>query len=697
MAKKKSASAKKTAAASSSGDAAAATSASTTTAPASSTAAAPAAAPAPASKGTAPAAQPPAPTHGSLQVALLRCAALCVASKSTLRSNDLDRVSTTPLEDVPTHGQILFDARALFKRLASTANALALAVKVSAAETKAEAAKIKAASSTSTATASNQSGPGSPLAGLDSGSIAAAQAQLDILTTELLPKLVYVSRKCTKESLVQHASLPAGQSNTQASWGGLGQAFAKAVNRAVREVVDSVDAFIECFMDVKTRAAMLAAEQARYRAAVDRGEEEMGQPARPQAHPRINDLTPAALRKRALIRYDALYKLCERLADPNPPADPPLSVESYADLLKGSSSSKKNKDDKGDDDDDDDDDEYAEDDADKLDRFEVTLAKNFMNEHVRGLPRDNWEALQRYHVTRAEQLQDAVREMGDVLRWAKKKKEEEEEKKKEKERKEGGDDGEEGSTAAAEAGSGAGGMQNCTDSDLDDFEYLALDEYAPADVDRAKRALPVVERVVRVHTLVGTLFSDPAVRPQGGAAGPPPPARAGAGGASMGYEAYDKLAEQADVLLEDVDELIGYSIYAGDAETDARQVAEDAEEDRLKSAAAAAAGGAKGDAAPAAGKTWEEKEEDRKKNGDHRPFDPAVAEALAEDAESLFAEHLVAFAQSGAELAKQGAVAVVGAGAGGSELVITFKTLADEIEAECKTAVGPDVYEDYAY
>jgi len=601
---------------------------------------------------TATSTAPPAPTHATLQTSLLRCAALCVASKSTLRSSDLPRVSDTPLEDVPTHDQILHDARELFKRIGTTANALALAVKVTPENAKASKnSGTSGSSSTSSTSGPPPSGPGSPLVGLDAASIAAAQAQLDTLTSELLPKLVYVSRKASKESLVRHGKLTPEQNvhEPYANWGGLGQSFAKAINRAVREVVDSVDAFVECFMDLKTRAAVLAAEQARYRSAIERGLEESGFSARPAAHPRIENLTPAQLRKRALIRYDALYKLCDRLADPSPPTDHLFNVQAYSAFIKGGNKNVRadgKEADKGNVGHDGDDDDDEEDDADKLDRFELSLTKGFMNEHNQGLPRDNWEALRRYHQTRSEQLQDAVREIREVLRWGEKN---------------AGKEGEEKDKKPAGTRPDADAQADGLD-ELDEFDDLTMDDYTFSDVERAKRAIPVVEQVFQAHALIGKLFADPAVR---------------AGFTDVPHDTYDKLAEQAEILVEDIDEMLGYCIYAGDAVTDARQAAEDAADDKR--------------GVIADDKEWEKREADRKLNGDHRPYDPAVAKEIAENAEALFAEYLVAFANSGIELARQGVMVALG-----DEVFDPLEKLEVSIEEACKVAVGADRYADYS-
>ncbi|KAE8227285.1 hypothetical protein CF319_g238 [Tilletia indica] len=584
------------------------------------------------SSSTTAAAAKPAPaitTHATLQVSLLRCAALCVASKATLRANEMP-ISNTPLDELPTHEQILNDLRVLFKRLGTTANALALAVKVSA-----------AAASTKGSSASQAGGPGNPLVGLDSESIAAAQDQLGVLTTELIPKLVYVSRKVTKESFVTHTSEQGSQTTTTSyqHMGGLGVAFDKAINRAVRETIDTVDAFIECFMDLKTRSALLASEQARYKAALEFGDE-LDAPPRPPAYPRMENLSPAELRKRALIRYDALYKLCERLADPAPSGDCPILQSDYKHLhnKEGGSSG-------GDADADDLADLHYHD-------SDVGEVVSYMEPHLLGLPRDNWDALQRFHSTRDEQLHDAVREIRDVLRWAKRngieagtaggdgadkgesippKKEEEEKKKKET-------------------------VEDEDDDEFDDtFDDMALDEYAPADVDRARRALPVVENVLKAHDLIGLLFRDPKAR---------------ATFEKVSRNLFDNMSEHADELVTDVDNLLGYCIYAGDPVTEARQAEEEEEEE--------------------SGKTWEETQKERKEHGDHRPYDPQVAEQLARDAEDIFADHLIDFARTGKELATQGMEVAVK-----EDVLSRLSEVVEKIETTCKHAVGLERYNSF--
>ncbi|CAD6888801.1 unnamed protein product [Tilletia laevis] len=578
----------------------------------------------------------PAPaSHTTLQTSLLRCAALCVASKSALRSQEIP-ISNTPLDELPTHEQILSDARALFKRLSSTANALALAVKVSGAQSKVDSAK-----GTSSA---GQAGVDNPLAGLDSGSIAAAQAQLDLLTTDILPKLVYVSRKVTKEGFVQHDSHTddQGPHNSCAHMGGLGQAFDKAINRAVRETVDSVDSFIECFMDLKTRSALLASEQARYKAAVQRGDE-MSTPPRPPAYPRIENLSPSALRKRALIRYDSLFKLCERLADPTPPAESPIVASDYKHLFKS-------------------DEDEGEDAGDRINEFEVTLAQNYMQAHIRGLPRDNWEALQRFHDTRTHQLGDAVREIREALIWS-------EQKETEDAAAEGGAPKQ---TAVVKKDEPAAEDEEEDDDDdededdedddddfEDDFDDLDdMDEYAAADIDRAKRALPVVENVIRAHNLLGTIFRDPAAR---------------LSFAEVPRYLFDNLSEQADDLVADVDNMIGVCIYAGDAVVDARHAAEQLglKEGKKENG--------DGDGDDDKGKKGEE---EGKTGG---PYDAAIAEELEEDAEMVFAEHLVAFAQNGMAIATHGIEVAVR-----EEELTALAKVAEQIEATCKEAVGEE-------
>ncbi|KAE8266935.1 hypothetical protein A4X09_0g5417 [Tilletia walkeri] len=606
MAKKKSAAAKKS------------TSTSATTAP-----------PAPSSSTTTTAAAakpaPAIPTHATLQVALLRCAALCVASKATLRANEMP-ISNTPLDELPTHEQILNDLRVLFKRLGTTANALALAVKVSAA-----AASTKGSS----ASQAGAGGPGNPLVGLDSESIAAAQDQLGVLTTELIPKLVYVSRKVTKESFVTHTSEQGSQTTTTSyqHMGGLGVAFDKAINRAVRETIDTVDAFIECFMDLKTRSALLASEQARYKAALEFGDE-LDAPPRPPAYPRMENLSPAELRKRALIRYDALYKLCERLADPAPSGDCPILQSDYKHL-----SNKEGVSSGGDADADDLADLHYHD-------SDVGEVVSYMEPHLLGLPRDNWDALQRFHSTRDEQLHDAVREIRDVLRWAKR-------------------NGIEGGAGADKGGEEIpikkekeekAKDEEDHDSEFEDmFDDMALDEYAPADVDRARRALPVVENVLKAHDLIGLLFRDPKAR---------------ATFEKVSRNLFDNMSEHADELVTDVDNLLGYCIYAGDPVTEARQAEEEEEEE--------------------SGKTWEETQKERKEHGDHRPYDPQVAEQLARDAEDIFADHLIDFARTGKELTTQGMEVAVK-----DDVLSRLAEVVEKIETTCKEAVGLERYNSF--
>ncbi|KAK0544424.1 Kynureninase (L-kynurenine hydrolase) [Tilletia horrida] len=577
-------------------------------------------------------------SHASLQIALLRCAALCIASKSTLRSNDLSPLSSTPFDEVPSHQQILHDVRSLLKRAGTTANALALALKVSASQATAAAA-ANAAKSESQSTSdsqtvpSTQPGPGSPLAGLDSASITAALAQLDTLTTDIIPKLVYVARKALKEKLVLNIpeNQPPGAEQKQ-EWAGLGRAFAKSVANSVREVIESIDSLVECFMDLKTRAAMRASEQARYRKAVEEGEEESEAPPRAQNSAKMEDLTPAQLRKRALIRYDALYKLCERLADPSPPPDPALTAESYKNIIKRAAEEeeREGKAEAG----------GADQNVDRLDAFEVSMTIKSVDEFARGLPRDNWNALQREHLIKSEQLNDVVREVKQVIRWS------------ESQGKEG--------AKSSESGPASKSKREDDEDDLDDLgidDMFLDDEWTAADAERARRAIPIIENVRKVHNVIGRIFFEPGLRAEP---------------ESLGSGTFDMLSDDAEELLQTVDELMGYTIYAGDAVTEAKGIhADDEKEDDPEG--------------------WEAKEATRKETGEEAPYNPMVAEEIAEDSENLFCEQLIFFAQAGAALAEHG----IGAVAPGSDVIDGLQQAANAIKEDCKKVVGEERWARY--
>lgn len=300
-----------------------------------------------------------------MQSLLLRFSIMLATSLSTL-SDALDphfidsqagtSASSSSLTPAVISSKITNDVRVLFNQARQTSTNLTLALRSSTSGDD-DAAR--------TGEKDNVEEGVSPTANLDTASLDAAKAQLTQLMNDVLPKLVYLSRKASSEAIasrrvplsaseraeadavrkavkarggtvVFHSAL-AGDDGEQAYkkervWGrGLGSVWSGNVKDIVVDLVEDLIALSEAFMAPKTLSAVQRAAEARWKR--DGGEGNRGA-QRPSVMARTPCKTQKEARATALVAIGKVFDLCDAVLKGNKQKRGLLLVENNREAVK---------------------------------------------------------------------------------------------------------------------------------------------------------------------------------------------------------------------------------------------------------------------------------------------------------------------------------------------------------------------------
>lgn len=286
--------------------------------------------------------------HVEIQSLLLRFSIMLATSLSTLSDaldpHIVDAQGPSTSSAAATSSKITHDVRVLFDSAKQASTNLTLALR---------------APSSSSDSSRIENGGVSPTELLDAASLDAAKSQLALLMNDVLPKLVYLSRKASSEAVasrrvpltpaekdeaaavrkavaeqggtvVFHPSL-AGDTGeqeyrTERVWGrGLGRAWSGAVKGIIVDLVEDLIGLSEAFMAPKTLTAVQKAAEARWRR--DGG-------PKPGVMARQASKSQKEARATALLAIGKVYDLCDAVLKGNKQKRGLLLVENNKDAVK---------------------------------------------------------------------------------------------------------------------------------------------------------------------------------------------------------------------------------------------------------------------------------------------------------------------------------------------------------------------------